>query len=251
MNSPYGNSVGVNDVPMRRRSTGVLNKEELVSARILRLERLDPEGVVRALEPFVNERRRERLLDVISKRLGSIAVVFESPHDPHNGAAVMRTCEAFGIQTLHVIESRERFLAAASVARGAEKWVDIVPHRTVDSALDTARGDGLELIATHPDGELLPADLARIPRFALVLGNERDGISEPLTAACTRAVQVPMRGFVESLNVSVTAAILLAAATSGRAGDLEPTMRRRLYARGLYLSAARADDHLAHAGFSL
>ncbi|HWL89704.1 MAG TPA: RNA methyltransferase [Polyangiaceae bacterium] len=234
---------------MRRRTPGVLNKEELVSERILRLEKLDPAGVVRALEPFVMERRRKRLLEVIDQRFAGVSVVFESPHDPHNGAAVVRTCEAFGIQTLHVIESREPFLAAASVARGAEKWVDIVPHRTVRGALDTVRAEGLELVATHPRGELVPEDLADLPRFALVLGNERDGISDPLTAACTRTVRVPMRGFVESLNVSVTAAILLAAATNSRAGDLDPAARLRLYARGLYLSASHADELLAHAGF--
>jgi len=234
---------------MRRRTPGVLNKEELVSERILRLEKLDPAGVVRALEPFVMERRRKRLLEVIDQRFAGVSVVFESPHDPHNGAAVVRTCEAFGIQTLHVIESREPFLAAASVARGAEKWVDIVPHRTVRGALDTVRAEGLELVATHPRGELVPEDLAGLPRFALVLGNERDGISDPLTAACTRTVRVPMRGFVESLNVSVTAAILLAAATNSRAGDLDPAARLRLYARGLYLSASHADELLAHAGF--
>ncbi|WP_394846560.1 RNA methyltransferase [Pendulispora brunnea] len=236
---------------MRRRTPGVLNKDELVSERILRFEQHDPAGVVRALEPFVQERRRERILEVISHRLASITVLFESPHDPHNGAAVVRTCEAFGIQTLHVIESREKFLAAASVARGAEKWVDIVPHPTVQDAASAAKEAGLELIATHPDGELLPSDLANIPRFGLVLGNERNGISDDLTAACTHRVRVPMRGFVESLNVSVTAAILLAAATSGRKGDLDPAARLRLYARGLYLSASHADEHLAHAGFSV
>lgn len=236
---------------MRRRSSGVLNREELVSERILRLSNLDPAGVVRALEPFVNERRRARLLEVVNKRIGSVAVIFESPHDPHNGAAVVRTCEAFGIQMLHVVESREPFLAAASVARGAEKWVDIVPHQTVEAALGAAQKDGLELVATHPEGQLRPADLAHIPRFALVLGNERNGISDALTAACPRAVRVPMRGFVESLNVSVTAAILLAAATGDRPGDLDERARLRLYARGLYLSASHADEHLAHAGFSV
>ncbi len=236
---------------MRRRTPGVLNRDELVSERILRLEAHDPAGVVRVLEPFVNDRRRQRLLDVVGQRLGSVAVIFESPHDPHNGAAVVRTCEAFGVQRLHVIESRERFLAAASVARGAEKWVDIIAHRTVMGALDAAKEADLELVATHPEGELLPPDLAHLSRFALVLGNERDGISDPLTAACKRTVRVPMRGFVESLNVSVTAAILLAAATAGRPGDLDEASRLRLYARGLYLSLARADDLLAHAGFSV
>jgi tRNA (guanosine-2'-O-)-methyltransferase len=106
----------------------------------------------------------------------------------------------------------------------------------------------MELVSTHPEGELLPKDLAAIPRVALVFGNERDGIAHDLARACKRSVRVPMRGFIESLNVSVTAAILLAAATEGRPGDLDPETQRRLYARGLYYTVDKADEVLAGAG---
>jgi tRNA (guanosine-2'-O-)-methyltransferase len=83
-----------------------------------------------------------------------------------------------------------------------------------------------------------------MPRVALVLGNEREGVREEVSRACTGRVRVPMRGFVESLNVSVTAAILLQGATHGRPGDLDEPARRRLYARGLYLSVPHAEDVL-------
>jgi tRNA (guanosine-2'-O-)-methyltransferase len=109
---------------------------------------------------------------------------------------------------------------------------------------------GLEMIAAHPDGELVPEDLAGVPRVAIVLGNERDGISEDLAARCKRRVRVPMRGFVESLNVSVTAAILLSSATRGRAGDLDEEARVRLYARGLYYSIPRAGEVLEEMGIA-
>jgi tRNA (guanosine-2'-O-)-methyltransferase len=105
-------------------------------------------------------------------------------------------------------------------------------------------GDGLELVAAHPDGELAPDDLAEIPRLGIVLGNERDGIADDLLAACKRRVRVPMRGFVESLNVSVSAAILLAAATAKREGDLSHAEFMRFYARGLYFTVDRADEVL-------
>ena len=229
---------------MRRRTPGVLGTDELISKRLSRLESLDPARVVRVLEPFVGEERRARLRAVIAQRLASVSVIFEAPHDPHNGAAVVRSCEAFGVQTLHVVETKERFLTAASVARGAQKWIDVVTHVSPRGALDAAQKAGLELVAAHPQGELLPADLREISRLALVLGNERDGISAALQDACERSVRVPMRGFVESLNVSVTAAILLSAATTGRTGDLGAHARERLYARGLYLSRDRADELL-------
>jgi tRNA (guanosine-2'-O-)-methyltransferase len=233
---------------MRRRTPGVLKAEELLDARIVSEESARAAEVVRTLEPIVTEKRRERILEVIGRRLASVAVVFDAPHDPHNGAAVIRSCEAFGVQTLHVVERTERFLAAASVARSAEQWIDIVCHTGTDSAVASARHAGLELVAAHPEGELLPEDLASIPRLALVLGNERDGIAEDLASRCSRRVRVPMRGFVESLNVSVTAAILLSSATRGRQGDLDADARLRLYARGLYFSVPRAREVLEQAG---
>ncbi len=229
---------------MRRKSEGVVNADELVPELVRRVERHDPERVIATLESFVRQERRDRIMSVLSRRLESVAVLFDSPYDPHNGAAVLRSCEAFGVQALHVVERDRPFLAATSVARGSEKWVDIVRHTSVPGAVAHAKSRGFTLVATHPEGELSPESLAEVPRVALVLGSERDGIAEELAAACEQRVRVPMRGFVESLNVSVTAAILLSAAIRGRAGDLSPAEIRRLYARGLYFSVDRARELL-------
>lgn len=230
---------------MRRHSEGVVPGTHLLPARIARAEAHDPERAIQRLEPLVLERRRERLRSVIDARLASVQVVFDAPHDPHNGAAVVRSCEAFGVQSIHVIERKEPFLLASTVARGSEKWVDLRRWERAEDAIRSLRSGGFELVGAHAEGELMPEDLASIGRLALVLGNERDGIGADLLGACSRRVRVPMRGFVESLNVSVSAAILLAAATRGRAGDLPEADRRRLYARGLYFSVSRADDVLA------
>lgn len=226
---------------MRRRTPGVVGADALVPALIARVERFAAREVIRRLEPFVLDRRRDRLLEAVDARLDSVQVVFDAPHDPHNGAAVLRSCEAFGVQHVHVIERRETFLAAPSVARGAEKWVDVHRHATTTEAIAALRARGLELVGAHPEGTLAPEDLATLPRVCLVLGNERDGIAGDLAAACDRSVRVPMRGLVESLNVSVTAAILLSYATRGRPGDLPPEDRDRLYARGLYLTVDKAE----------
>jgi tRNA (guanosine-2'-O-)-methyltransferase len=229
---------------MRRRSQGVLSAEVILSATIQRAEAHDPAWVIERLEPLVLPARRERLLKVIGQRIANVTVVLEAPHDPHNGAAIVRSCEAFGVSTLHVVESREAFLVATTVARSAEKWVDVLCYKRPEAAIEVAERSEMVLVAARADGELLPADLASIPRVAIVLGNERDGISNSLIAACKRSVRVPMRGFVDSLNVSVTAAILLAAATANRPGDLDATARLRLYARGLYFSVPRAEEIL-------
>jgi len=217
---------------------------KLVPPLVARAERLAPEQVIALLEPFVLPRRRERLCAMLDKRLSSVQVLFDAPHDPHNGAAVVRSCEAFGVQFVHVVERGESFLASPTVTRGSEKWIDLRAWTTSGDAIEHLRAQGLELVAAHPDGELSPLDLTGIPRLAIVIGNEHDGIAVDLARACNRRVRVPMRGFVESLNVSVSAAVLLAQATLGRQGDLSETDRRRLYARGLYFSVAKAEQIL-------
>jgi tRNA (guanosine-2'-O-)-methyltransferase len=223
---------------MRRLTPDVHRADELLGPEAA----LDPEMVIRVLEPMVLEQRRARLQEVIGRRLMSVTVVLDGPHDPHNGAAVMRSCDAFGVQTLHVIERYEPFLAAKTVAKGTEKWVDVHVHP--DTPPLARRLSGFELVATEATGDLRPEDLPGIEKLALIVGNEREGIARDLRALCRRAVRVPMRGFVDSLNLSVSTAILLSSATPGRPGDLPEADRRRLYARGLYLSVPRAAEVL-------
>jgi tRNA (guanosine-2'-O-)-methyltransferase len=236
---------------MRRTTPNVAAMKELRDGLMATLHTLDTEQIARVLEEFVTPERRFRLRSVIDARLDSVTVLMDAPHDPHNGAAVLRSCDAFGIQRLHVVERLEQFLAAKTVARGSERWVDVRTYATSDAAVEALRASGHELVATHPEGELTPDRLAGIPRLALVLGNERDGIHEALVSACKTSVRIPMRGFVESLNVSVTAAILLQHATSGRPGDLPGAERAWLYARALILSVPRAAEILSAKGIPL
>ncbi len=203
------------------------------------------EGVIETLEPMVGEARRTRILEVARSRVDGLTLLMDAPHDPHNGAAVIRSCEAFGIQELHVVPRDESFQLTRSVTKGAERWVDVVQHASPQKAAAELQRQGYELISTHPKGSLVPSDLAGIPKLAIVLGNERAGIGEELQRACARSVRVPMVGFVESLNLSVSAAILLYAASLGRRGPLPSSAQRRLYGRALYLSVQRADRVLA------
>jgi tRNA (guanosine-2'-O-)-methyltransferase len=214
-------------------------------------EAVDPEPVIALLEEMVSERRKERILRVLAERLACVCVLMDAPHDPHNGAAVIRSCEAFGVQRLHVVERDHRFEVSNAVAKGAERWVDVIAHGDAETAVAELARERFVLVGTHPQGSLLPEALSGIGRLALVMGNEHDGISEAIDAACHAHVRVPMRGFVESLNVSVTAAIVLSQATAGRAGDLSEGERRRLYARALVLTVPRALEILAARGIDL
>jgi SpoU rRNA Methylase family len=129
--------------------------------------------------------------------------------------------------------------------QGAERWIEVVPHRTPELALSALHEQGFTTVATHPEGNLAPDDLAKLPRVALILGNEHDGIRDALHQGAKESVRIPMRGFVESFNVSVAAAVLLYAATRGREGDLPEAEQLRFYARALVRSVPRSLDVLA------
>lgn len=202
------------------------------------------QGIIEALEPLVRPERRLRIQTTLAARLSDVTVVLDRPHDPHNGAAVLRSCDAFGIQHVHIVSGHQPFLVSRVVTRRAERWLDVHEHDTPEDALHLA-DHGFELVATHPQGELEPEQLRDIPRLALVLGNEHWGIDERFVRAAGRSVRIPMRGFVESLNLSVSAAILLHAATRGRPGSLDRDEQRRLYARGLYQTVKHAEVVLA------
>jgi tRNA (guanosine-2'-O-)-methyltransferase len=203
-------------------------------------------GIIEVLEPLALERRAEKFRRVIADRIESVTVVMDAPHDPHNGAAILRSCEAFGVQTLHVVERIEPFLIARKVSKGTERWLDVIRHKDVDSALTRLTRERYKLVVAHPEGEFLPEELAEFERIALVMGNESDGVCAELTRAAHHTVRVPMRGFVESLNVSVTTALLLAAVTRNRSGDLSEERQTYLYARSLQRSVPRSLAVLAN-----
>ncbi len=138
------------------------------------------EAVIATLEPMVLDERRARILEVIDGRIGSVTVLMDAPNDPHNGAAVMRTADAFGVQIVHVVPRAEGFYVSGGVAKGTQRWIDVVLHDGPEAAVASLREQGFELVATHPQGELVPEDLAAIPKLALVLGNEHDGIRQAL-----------------------------------------------------------------------
>ena len=202
-------------------------------------------GVTELLEPLAGDERVRTIAERVKARIGSVTLLMDAPYDPHNAAAALRSCDAFGVPELHVVPRGDGFVLGRKVTRGTERWVDVITHPTAEAAATALRRRGYELVATHPEGELVPEDLRAIPRVCLVMGNEHDGIRAALVRETTRSVRIPMRGFVESLNVSVAAALLLSAATAGRDGDLSPDERALLYATGLLRSVPRAGEILA------
>ncbi len=166
---------------------------------------------VEYLRGFMTEERAATLERVLAGRTRYITVCMENTFHPQNASALVRTCEAFGLQEIHTIEEACRFTPNVNIVRGADKWVDIRRHVSTAGAISALRGAGYRIVATTPHrGDRTPEsfDVAAGP-FALVFGTEHAGISDEVMAAADDFVRIPMYGFVESLNVSASAAILV------------------------------------------
>lgn len=199
-----------------------------------------PAAVIAALRPLVTDARIERLRRVISKRSLRVVPVLEELIDPHNISAVLRSADAFGLARMHVIEGERGFRAAKRVSKGAHRWLDIRHHGTGRECIEHLRGDGYEIFAAAMEGTIRPEELRSRPKVAVVFGNEHRGASEAMRSGADGTFAVPMVGFVESLNVSVAAAITLYTARGDSPGDLDEAQRHLLMARFLMISVRDA-----------
>lgn len=207
------------------------------------------EQVVAALGPLVTTARLARMDAVIARRTRSLVPVLEDLADPHNGAAVMRSADAFGCHEVHVVEDRHRFAVSHRVTRGTHRWLDLVRHGSTASCLAHLAERGYKVYVAAMDGELVPESLAEVEKAAVVFGNEHKGVSDLVREAAAGTYAIPMVGFVESLNVSVASAITLYVASRGRHGDLDAEAREEIRARYLLASVRDAErvvrDHVA------
>lgn len=215
---------------------------------------LSPELVVRAVAPVLSDGRRRRIERVLRHRLLSVTVVLENLHDPHNGAAAVRTCEALGLHHIHVVEGVEPFAFSRKVSVNAHKWLAIYRHATVESALGFLQRAGFCCWAAMPPPLQAPA-LDRLGveverPVALVFGNEHRGLTGPARSQCDACFSIPMHGFSESLNLSVSVAVTLGEvvrrrrAQLGRPGDLPPRAAAQLRAAYYALSSRHSADLL-------
>ena len=162
------------------------------------------------LEGFLTDNRKERFLDILQNRTNHFTVAVEDVFQMHNTSAVMRSCEVFGIQQLNVIEERFGKKIDKQIAMGAQKWVDINTFDSVSSCITTLRAKGYQIIATTPhenDSLLENFDISK--RSALFFGTEKEGLSEEILQQADGFLKIPMVGFTESLNISVSAAIII------------------------------------------
>ena len=162
------------------------------------------------LETFLTANRMERFAEVLEKRTRHFTIAVEDVYQLHNASAVMRSCEVFGLQDMHVIEERFVKQIDKEIAIKTEKWVDIYRYPNNESCLETLRKKGYQIVATSPHfsaDTLTDFDINK--PSAIFFGTEKSGLSESILQQADAHIQIPMVGFTESLNISVSAAIVI------------------------------------------
>lgn len=170
------------------------------------------------LTSFVTEKRRETFDTVLAQRTKHFTVILEDIYQKHNTSAVVRSCDIFGIQEVHIIENRYKSYMSNQVGKGSQKWIDFHKYNekqiNTQDCIDDIKSKGYQLIATTPHNDscyLQDFDISK--KSAFVFGVEKEGVSETMLDQADGYLKIPMVGFTESLNVSVAAAITLQSIT--------------------------------------
>jgi tRNA (guanosine-2'-O-)-methyltransferase len=167
---------------------------------------------------FISDNRKNRFDDVIGQRTGHLRVVIENVFQGHNASAVVRSCDCFGVQHVHFIENHNNLRINDDIALGSFAWLSIHRHRggnqNTVTAISEIRKLGYRIVAAAPDAKKNIADLNIQKPIALVFGTEAEGLSSNATESADEIVTIPMQGFTESFNVSVSAAICMYELTS-------------------------------------
>ena len=168
------------------------------------------------------EARMQKLTRVARRRQAGLTLLLEDVDDPHNLGAVARSCDAFGVQELHVIFETHAEFDPKEVGKNSSaatnKWLHYRIHRDTESAVRALQDEGWLVMAAVIDDaadSIFEADLSQ-PRMALLFGNEKAGLSSKAIALADRQVTIPMRGIAQSMNISVAAALFLYEATRQR-----------------------------------
>jgi tRNA (guanosine-2'-O-)-methyltransferase len=162
---------------------------------------------------LITDNKKQLFDQISSQRTKHVTVVVENIYQEHNASAILRSCDCFGIQELHVIEKNNQYKVQRDIALGAGRWVDLFNYNKGNSVtldcLSKLKTRGYKIIATSPYATESIFDIDISEPMAFVFGTEREGISDVVKENADSFVQIPMYGFTESFNISVSVAILL------------------------------------------
>lgn len=167
-----------------------------------------------------SENKRELFDRLVKNRTRHISVVLEDIFQSHNASAVLRSCDCFGVQDVHVVENRNHFNPAGDVAVGSSKWVDYYKYPSISETYKALRARGYRIVATLPhENDSMITDLDISQPTALVFGTELTGLTQEAIDGADAYVKIPMYGFTESFNISVCAALSLFCLTERMRAD--------------------------------
>ena len=174
----------------------------------------DKKRLISYLTEFISPRRKERFDEVMAQRINHLQIVVEDLYQAHNASAVLRSCDCFGVQYVHFIENKNTMKVSSDIALGAEGWVSIKKHNGAENntraCLQKLKDEGFRIIATTPHKNDVTIDQLPVDkRMVLVFGTEKEGISEDVMEMADEFVKIPMYGFTESFNISVSAALCM------------------------------------------
>lgn len=163
------------------------------------------------LAEFILPERLATLRRAIDSRTKYMTLLAENMFHPQNASALVRHCEAFGVQSMHTVQTLCKFNPNVDIVRGTDKWIDIYHHASTAEALAHLKSEGYRIVATTPHRESCTPESFDVTKgkFAIVMGTEKTGISDEVMAAADEFLRIPMCGMVESLNVSACAAIIV------------------------------------------
>jgi len=173
------------------------------------------EKFLQYLLDFVSEHRNEIINKVLNYRTKYITVVLEDIFQSHNASAVLRSCDCFGIQDIHIIENKNKYQINPDVALGATKWLNLIKYNKKDNntltAIQHLKNQGYRIIATTSNENDVYLENFNIQKgkVALFFGTELTGLSQTVLNNADECLKIPMYGFTESYNISVSAAIIL------------------------------------------
>jgi len=167
------------------------------------------------LSQYVSDHKKSFIEKVLGQRTRHLTLVLEDIYQSQNASAVVRTCECLGLQDIHIIESESSYSVNKRVLMGANKWIDLHRYKmkgfnNTEICFRKLRDLGYQILATDPSPDGIP--LNEIPvdnKLAIVMGNELRGTSKFALENADQKIFIPMQGFTESLNISVSAAICL------------------------------------------
>ena len=159
----------------------------------------------------ITDKRRDKIHRVLCARQPGLTVVLENVHDPHNVSAVFRSCDAVGVLRVELVYTTETFpRIGKKSSSSANKWVEQRRHHSIEDCYRTLKSEGYQICATHLDrGAVSLYDLDLVKPTALVLGNEHRGVSTEAAEQSDVNFVIPMKGMIQSLNVSVATAVSL------------------------------------------